>query len=206
MLQLSLIVYILALLLTPFFIIQIFAEETTCVHGIPINLQYAIKGGTIKSICALPTSWQLLITIDSNSDGQFTIKIPRNILDAKSYNCDDDSFVVLVDGAEISYAEEKNSRSRTMTIQFEEGNSQIEIIVSNTIESAPFLGCLADPPKQQILAGKSPLEIICNNGFVLTRKISNGSIACVTPSTLEKLIERVGQNQSNLQKIRVVAF
>jgi len=45
-------------------------------------------------------------------------------------------------------------------------------------------------PKQQLLLGINPLEIICNNGFKLIEKPSSEKIACVKPSTVIKLVER----------------
>lgn len=43
-------------------------------------------------------------------------------------NSDDIDFLVLVDGAETKYAEEKSFFARTMTIPLKNGSSQIEII------------------------------------------------------------------------------
>lgn len=46
------------------------------------------------------------------------------------------------------------------------------------------------PPQQQLKNGFLPQQVICKDGLELIFKSTNGSPACVTPKTAEKLVER----------------
>ncbi len=46
------------------------------------------------------------------------------------------------------------------------------------------------PPLQQIRIGMEPEDLVCSKGLVKIEKLSDNSIACITPSTAEKLVER----------------
>jgi hypothetical protein len=79
----------------------------------------------------------LIMTIDSTSEGNLIISIPRDILDAKygycSLNSDDPDgrFFVLVDGEEVLYDEIMTTYTeRTLQIQFIEDIVKIKILVS----------------------------------------------------------------------------
>jgi hypothetical protein len=162
----------LSLLFFLFFIVLlshnfIFAEEFACPYpnSIPFSLKYEIENGTVKSICPT-TSLGLIVKFDTDSDGQITIKIPKNIqniLDSKLPNCDGGDFMVLIDGEENDYSEEKSFFARTLTIPFKDGSSHLEIIIGSYMpEDIPFLNCLQKSPKQQVMAGTSPQDIVCN--------------------------------------------
>jgi len=70
--------------------------------------------------------------------------IPRSILDARlgadGMSGEDDSFFVLVDGEEVDFEETTTSEDRTLTIPFEDGTTQIEIIGTFVI---PEFGTIA---------------------------------------------------------------
>ena len=82
-----------------------------------------------KLINAIPDldAVSLLLYIQATDDGSITLTIPRTILDA-SINDGDDEFFVLVDGEEVDFEEIKTSADRTLTIEFNAGTEQIEII------------------------------------------------------------------------------
>ena len=61
-------------------------------------------------------------------DGSLTIDIPRSIADATLDDGSDDQYFVLVDGEEREFQEVITDDSRTLTIEFEAGTEQIEII------------------------------------------------------------------------------
>jgi hypothetical protein len=58
--------------------------------------------------------------------GDITIKIPRNIFDAKMNN-EDDEFFILADGDEIQFEEEKDDDNRIISISVMQGTEEIEI-------------------------------------------------------------------------------
>ena len=115
--------------------------ETTPVKGLPKfdlanpadgAVGYSIKGGKIVSITPDPKGKSLVVEIETTSDGQVKLQIPRSILDARigpdGKSGEDDSFFVLVDGAEVDFEETTTAEDRTLTIPFEDGNTQIEIV------------------------------------------------------------------------------
>ncbi|MFM8658529.1 MAG: copper-binding protein [Candidatus Nitrosotenuis sp.] len=97
------------------------------------SVGYSIKGGKILSITPDPTAKSLIVEIETTSDGQVKLVLPRAVIDSKSGNDgktgDDTPFFVLVDGEEVEFEEgTATDADRTITIPFEDGASQIEII------------------------------------------------------------------------------
>jgi len=71
----------------------------------------------------------LIVVLETGDDGAITLKLPRESIDAKKIDTQDDTFIILIDGIEVPYREvSTNADSRTITIEFEEGDSDIEII------------------------------------------------------------------------------
>ncbi len=93
------------------------------------GVNYTINGGTVKDMTIDVQSISLIVSINSTSDGSITLQIPRTLVDAKMNNGQDDSFIVLIDGAEVKpQSEEANSNYRTLTVPFLQGDQDIEII------------------------------------------------------------------------------
>ena len=93
---------------------------------------YSIKGGKIISIEPDVTAKSLMVTIETTSDGEVKLIIPREVIDARNgpdgKSGDDVDFFVLVDGSEVDFDETTTASDRTLTIPFDDGTSQIEII------------------------------------------------------------------------------
>ena len=92
---------------------------------------FEITGGAVSknSISSKTSSLTLMITTES--DGSVSLKIPRNVIDAKQHGMegDDADFIVLVDGEEADFEEtDTTSDDRTLDITFPEGATQIEVI------------------------------------------------------------------------------
>lgn len=100
---------------------------TQMVERTDFSVGYSITGGSIVSIAPDDEANSLIITIDSTDDGELTITLPRELIDAKIGDEDDD-FFVLVDGEEVDFDETTTSSDRTLTIQFPIGAEEIEII------------------------------------------------------------------------------
>ena len=92
------------------------------------DVEYTISDGTVKDMIIDFESLALVISINATSDGTIMVNIPRALMDAKTTSGEDDVFIILIDGAEVTYNEEETTSSRTLTIQFLEGDSDIEII------------------------------------------------------------------------------
>ena len=105
------------------------------------SVNYTINGGTVKDMTIDPQSISLIVSLNSTSDGTISLQIPRALIDAKTSSGQDDSFIVLIDGAEVKPSgEETNNSFRTLTIQFLQGDQDIEIIGTQIV---PEFGTIA---------------------------------------------------------------
>ncbi len=101
------------------------------------DIEYEIKGGVVKDMAYDENAHSLLAIIDSNNEGNFTVVIPRDFMDAKRDYCPpletnplDDRFFVLLDGEEILYDEIlTTSEKRTLQIPFAD-DVTVEIITA----------------------------------------------------------------------------
>ena len=104
------------------------------VENTDFDVSYSITGGKVLGITADVGSKSLVVSIQTTSDGTLTITLPRGLIDAKINDTDDDNFFVLIDGEEVpmgdtpGFDEEKTSTDRTLTIHFQDGAEEIEII------------------------------------------------------------------------------
>jgi len=85
-----------------------------------VNVNYTINGGKIISIIPDLDETSLIITIETTTDGELIITLPKDVIDG--------IFFVLVDGEETMYTEEVNDNSSTLIIPFYNGTEEIEII------------------------------------------------------------------------------
>ena len=85
-----------------------------------INVNYTINGGKIISIIPDLDETSLIITIETTTDGELMITLPKDVIDG--------IFFVLVDGEETMYTEEGNDNYSTLIIPFYNGTEEIEII------------------------------------------------------------------------------
>jgi len=91
-------------------------------------LSYTITGGSVLSVTPDDESNSLIIGISTTSDGELTITLPRELIDAISPDGSEDTFFVLIDGEEVDFDETTTSTDRTLTIPFPDGAEEIEII------------------------------------------------------------------------------
>ena len=93
------------------------------------DVEYTIKGGTVKNIVIDPEIFALIVQIDSTDEGTISLDLPREFIGAEKQNGKDDTFIILIDGVEVAYQESVVlSESRVITINFEQNDSDIEII------------------------------------------------------------------------------
>ena len=106
-------------------------------------LSYKITGGSVLSVTPEPGegTGSLIIKIKTTSDGELQITLPRALIDVDKINGEDDEFFVLIDGEEVAdFQETTTSTERTLTIPFQDGAEEIEIIGSFVI---PEFGTIA---------------------------------------------------------------
>jgi len=105
------------------------------------DVEYTIKGGTVKDMVVDSNIFAIIVQIDSIDEGTITLDLPREFIGAEKQDGKDDTFIILIDGIEVAYQESVvHSESRVITINFEEGDSDIEIIGTYVI---PEFGTIA---------------------------------------------------------------
>ena len=98
------------------------------------DLLYTIRGGTLTDISIDESIFGLVVKIDATDDGKIILDLPRKYIDAEKQNGKDEVFIILVEKqngeiVETTYKEDLSySDIRTITIDFEEGDSEIQII------------------------------------------------------------------------------
>jgi len=93
------------------------------------DIKYTIRGGTIEEIKIQPEIFGLMLKIDSPTKGSLIVDLPRQFIDAEKQNGKDEEFIVIVDNIQSPYKETTTfSEFRTITINFEKGDSDIQII------------------------------------------------------------------------------
>ena len=98
------------------------------------DLDYTIRGGTISDISIDENIFGLVVQINASDDGKIVLDLPRKYIDAEKQNGKDEVFIILVETqngkiVETTYDEEtSHSEIRTITINFAEGDSKIQII------------------------------------------------------------------------------
>jgi predicted secreted protein with PEFG-CTERM motif len=102
--------------------------------GGTFDIQYTIRGGTIQDISIDSHIFGLIIKIDALDEGKIILDLPRKFIDAEKQNGKDEIFIILIEKenkeiVETIYEETTSySEIRTITINFEEGDSVIQII------------------------------------------------------------------------------
>ena len=93
------------------------------------DVEYSIKGGTVKEIIVNSNNFSLDVLIETNDDGSITLDLSREFIGAEKQDGKDEMFIILIDGINVAYQElAVFSESRVITINFEEDDSKIEII------------------------------------------------------------------------------
>ncbi len=124
------------------------------------DVEYTIKGGTIKNMIVDANIFAIIIQIESTDEGTISLDLPREFIGAEKQDGKDDTFIILIDGIEVAYQESVvHSDSRVITINFEEGDSDIEIIGTYVI---PEFGTIV---MMILIAGIMTIIIASRNKF-----------------------------------------
>ena len=118
---------------------ELISEKPTEESQVSVTLDHEISGGQVTSMTADGSQNSVIVEIDSTDDGQITITLPRDVVDA-TVGDEDDEFFVLVDNEEVTFEETKTSTDRTLTVEFPAGAETIEIIGTFAI---PEFGTIA---------------------------------------------------------------
>jgi predicted secreted protein with PEFG-CTERM motif len=124
------------------------------------DVKYSIEGGIVKNMLVDEDIFALIVVIESTDNGSISLEIPREVLDAKKQDKTDDTFIIIIDGIEAPYQETiTDSNSRIITINFEQGDSDIEIIGTTII---PEFGTIA---VMILMVGIISMIVVSKNKF-----------------------------------------
>jgi predicted secreted protein with PEFG-CTERM motif len=105
------------------------------------DIEYSIRGGTLTNISINPQIFGLVVDINAMDDGTIILDLPREYIDAEKQDGKDDIFIILIDDVQTPYEEPTlYSEFRTLTINFEKDDSEIQIIGTHVI---PEFGTVA---------------------------------------------------------------
>ena len=103
--------------------------EVTAGDSGTFDIRYTIRGATVENIEVEPENFGLLVKINSLDDGKLILELPREFIDAEKQNGKDEEFIILINDVQTIYEESSSfSEFRTLTINFEKGDSEIQII------------------------------------------------------------------------------
>jgi YVTN family beta-propeller protein len=128
-------------------------------------------------------NYSLDLTIDTDDGGRIAISIPRDVLDSKQ-DGSDAPFEVTIDKTKVDFTESINDDKRRV----------ISVLVPKDSETISVKGNKAVQAMTPVENSKresipvTPSQVICE-GKVWVEN-TKGRIACVTPSTAEKLVDR----------------
>jgi len=98
------------------------------------DVKYIIRGGVVESIELEPENLGLLVKINSSNNGKIILELPRDSIDAEKQNGEDEEFIILINNIQTTYDEIRSeSTIRTIGINFEKGDSEIQIIGTHVI-------------------------------------------------------------------------
>lgn len=98
--------------------------------GKPFPIKYTIKGGKIVGMLADKDRTTMILVINPSANGgNFTIELPRNVIDSKGASNADTKYQIKIDGKGVDYKEVANNvYGRILAIDFSKDNRIIEII------------------------------------------------------------------------------
>ena len=93
------------------------------------DVQYTIRGGIVKDMTVDTNNFAIIVQIESTDDGSIILDLPREFIGAEKQDGKDEIFIILIDEIPVTYQESVvHSDSRVITINFVDGDSNIEII------------------------------------------------------------------------------
>lgn len=114
------------------------------IDGKSYPITYNMTGGTIANMTAMKENSTLLVDIVTNDDGTLILELPRNIMDSKNPQNEDEDYILFADGIQTGADQiTTNNQVRTLSIDFDNGVEQIEIAGTRIVpEFGPFSALL----------------------------------------------------------------
>jgi hypothetical protein len=167
-------------------------------HG-SYPIWYKLTNATVVStILDLPAK-ALLFEINTTSNGQLIVQLPRTIIDSKNGSEDVPYFASVYDirslggPTKISPEEINNNDLRILEINFTKDITEIEIAGTFFVEKYHYAApnsISSLSPLRQYETGLAANDVKCIQGLQLVIKAEDNSPACVKPDTGTKLVKR----------------
>lgn len=109
-------------------------ELTAAGQAYPI--EYMITGGSVENMTIHGENQTLGVTINSESNGTLTLRLPTEVIDSKTAEGEDADFAAFIDNAEFvepGEIDEQAEDSRTILIGFPAGAGSIDILGTTVI-------------------------------------------------------------------------
>ena len=102
-------------------------------HHLPgktFPIKYNIKGGKLVGMLEDKDRTTLALVLNPSANGgNFTVELPRNVVDSKGPSNADNKYQIKIDGKGVDYKEIANNvNARILSIDFSKDNRFIEII------------------------------------------------------------------------------
>jgi predicted secreted protein with PEFG-CTERM motif len=103
--------------------------------GQTLPIQYMITGGSVENMTIHSENQTLGVTINSTDDGTLALRLPREVIDAKTVEGSDADFAAFIDNAEYTDAGEIEpaADTRTLLIGFPAGAGSIDVIGTSVV-------------------------------------------------------------------------
>src|SRR5215208_1624385 len=103
--------------------------------GQTLPVQYMITGGSVENMTIHSENQTLGVTISSTDDGTLALRLPREVIDAKTVEGSDADFAAFIDNAEYTDAGEiePTADNRTLLIGFPQGTGSIDVIGTSVV-------------------------------------------------------------------------
>ena len=124
-------------------------ESNVQVEGSQESIKFSGLQSIVKNMQVDKDALSIVISMNVEESGTFTIEIPRAVLDA-TMNDRDIGFFVLVDGVDVKYSETKSTAHRKLTIPYTSGVQEIEIIGTFVVGGANTYST-SEPKPEQIM-------------------------------------------------------
>jgi predicted secreted protein with PEFG-CTERM motif len=121
------------------------SEYSLVVEGDTYSVEYEMSGGSINSMFVRPAENKLVITVDAEEEGQLTVVLPREVIDAVE-DGEDISYLVTIEDesgntSTVEIEESENTdNARTLVIDYAAGTGRIEIAGTQVV---PEFGAIA---------------------------------------------------------------
>jgi hypothetical protein len=102
----------------------------TSAMGKTFPIKYDINGGKLVGMLEDKDRTTLALVLNPSANGgNFTVELPRNVIDSKGASNADTKFLIKIDGKGVDYKEgANNENARILSIDFSKDNRFIEII------------------------------------------------------------------------------